>query len=67
MRILAIPRRLMAWVHMCPDSPLRSTDETKLTSLEKERKAALEMEKKEDAPPEESSEDEKEIDRGGMG
>ncbi|MFQ6061326.1 MAG: hypothetical protein ACE5KV_08585 [Thermoplasmata archaeon] len=57
----------MSWVRTHPDTPSRSIDEAKLTSMEKKRKTAMEMEKEKDAPPEESTEDEEEIDYGGMG
>jgi hypothetical protein len=57
MQTLSIPRRLMAWVFSCPSLPLRSIDETQLKSMEETRKAAVEMEEEEDAPPEAKAED----------
>jgi len=65
METFSIPRRLMAWVHGCPSKPLRSIDEAKLARLEEERKAAVEMEEEEDAPPQEKAENEETI--GHMG
>lgn len=57
METFSIPRRLMAWVFSCPSLPLRSIDETQLKSMEETRKAAVEMEEEEDAPPEAKAED----------
>ena len=57
----------MAWIGMCPGQRSRTADEAKLTSMEEERKAAVEMEKEEDAPPQESAEDEKTIVAGVWG
>lgn len=57
METFSIPRRLMAWVFSCPSKPLRSIDETQFTSVEETRKAAVEMEEEEDAPPEAKTED----------
>ncbi len=56
----------MARVFSCPNKPLRSVDETQFTGVEETRKAAVEMEEEEDAPPKETTEDEEGLDPMGV-